>query len=90
MIQPILELDPLKVYSPNRKLKAVWSMEAQQDLKAMHNIDAEGALASIMAKEIQDEIDQEIIRDLAATAAINEAKARKKKKYRSIDDPWDC
>jgi Mn-dependent DtxR family transcriptional regulator len=59
-----LSLNPS--YIQARKLKAVWSVEAQQDLRSFHNLDAEQTLADIMAKEIQAEIDNEIIKDLAA------------------------
>jgi major capsid protein Gp23 len=103
MIQPILELDPLKVCNQNRKLKAVWSMEAQQDVRAMHNIQAEGALSAIMAAEINAEIDQEILNDLRnATSPYPQYipppapkpeewgfKKKPRKQYRSIDDPWE-
>ena len=65
-----LGLNPsyIRFADATRKLKATWSMEAQQDLRAFHNIDAEQTLADIMAKEIQAEIDSEIIKDLAANS----------------------
>lgn len=50
----------------NRRLKARWSMEAAQDLRAMHNLAAEGELCEIMSKAINEEIDREIMRSLAA------------------------
>lgn len=65
MIQDVIELDPLMVCNQNRKLKAVWSMEAQQDIRAMHNIDAAAALTKQLADEINAEIDREVINDLA-------------------------
>ena len=104
MIEPILELDPLKVCNQTRKLKAVWSMEAQQDIRAMHNIAAEGALAAQLAAEINAEIDREILNDIANAAgtslpyppyippqepAWGYSKKKKKTQYRSIDAPWD-
>ena len=52
-----------------RKLKAVWSMEAAQDLRMMHNIDAERDLMEILAKEIQADIDKEVLGDLRRLAA---------------------
>jgi len=51
-----------------RKLKAVWSFEAQQDLRSQHNLDAEAELTQILAKEINLEIDREIITDLRKNA----------------------
>lgn len=52
----------------NRKLKAVWSYEAQQDLKAVHNLEAEAELLELLTKQINEcltkEIDKEILNDL--------------------------
>lgn len=79
-----------------RKLKAVWSREAAEDLRAFHNLDAEQALTDILAKEINAEIDREIIEDLKSAAEKGrdvEKKLNKKKKikvtYRSIDSDWE-
>lgn len=44
------------VLSNNRKLKAIWSMDMAQDLKAMHNIDINNELAEIMAAAVDEEI----------------------------------
>ena len=56
------------ITAKTRKLKAVWSFEAQQDLRSQHNIDAEAELTQILAKEINLEIDREIITDLRINA----------------------
>ncbi|MFW5871688.1 MAG: hypothetical protein ACOCUT_01140 [bacterium] len=56
------------VSAKTRKLKAVWSFEAQQDLRSQHNIDAEAELTQVLAKEINLEIDREIITDLRVNA----------------------
>lgn len=48
----------------NRRLKAVWTMEAQQDLLAMHGQEIQGI--NELQMEINAEIDAEIIRDLRA------------------------
>ncbi len=56
------------ISAKTRKLKAVWSFEAQQDLRSQHNVDAEAELTQILAKEINLEIDREIINDLRANA----------------------
>jgi hypothetical protein len=45
-------------------------LEAAQDLKAVHNIDAESTLTDLMADEMVAEIDREIINDLIIAAAI--------------------
>lgn len=57
-----------EVVAKTRKLKAVWSYEAQQDLRSQHNLDAEQELTAILAQEINLEIDREILTDLRNNA----------------------
>lgn len=63
-----LVIESETITAKTRKLKAVWSFEAQQDLRSQHNIDAEAELTQILAKEINLEIDREIITDLRVNA----------------------
>lgn len=65
-----LSIDSDSVSAVTRKLKTSWSLEAAQDLKAVHNIDAEGTLTDLMADEMVAEIDREIINDLIIAASI--------------------
>lgn len=65
-----LSIDSDAVSAVTRKLKTSWSLEAAQDLKAVHNIDAEQTLTDLMADEMVAEIDREIINDLIISAAI--------------------
>lgn len=65
-----LSIDSDSVSSITRKLKTSWSLEAAQDLKAVHNIDAESTLTDLMADEMVAEIDREVINDLIIAAAI--------------------
>lgn len=65
-----LSIDSDSVSAITRKLKTSWSLEAAQDLKAVHNIDAEGTLMDVMADEMVAEIDREIINDLIIAASI--------------------
>jgi hypothetical protein len=51
-----------------RKLKAVWTYEAQQDLRSQHNLDAEAELTGVLAQEINLEIDREVLTDLRNNA----------------------
>jgi hypothetical protein len=44
-----------------RRLKAKWSFEAEQDLLSLHGELADSTIVSLMAKEIQEEIDNEMI-----------------------------
>lgn len=63
---PEVKLDVKKapVEAVPRRLKALWSSEAAEDLRAFHGLDAETEIVSIIAQEIALEIDREIINDL--------------------------
>lgn len=50
--------------APVRKLKCVWSEEAAQNLQYMYNLRADEALMAAMTKEIQDEIDSDILKTM--------------------------
>jgi hypothetical protein len=65
-----MSIDSDSVAAITRKLKTSWSLEAAQDLKSVHNIDAESTLTDLMADEMVAEIDREIINDLIIAAAI--------------------
>jgi len=43
----------------DRKLKAVWSMEAAQELRAVLNLNAEQELSDLLSREISQEIYEE-------------------------------
>jgi len=45
-------------------MRALWTLEASQDLKAYHNLDLERELTDLLSKELQLEIDRELIEDL--------------------------
>ena len=65
-----LSIDSDSVAAVTRKLKTSWSLEAAQDLKSVHNIDAESTLTDLMGDEMVAEIDREIINDLIIAASI--------------------
>ena len=65
-----LPIDSDSVAAITRKLKTSWSLEAAQDLKSVHNVDAEATLTDLMADEMVAEIDREIINDLIIASAI--------------------
>jgi len=56
------------VTAVTRALKAEYTMELAQDLKAIHGLDAETELANILSSEILAEINREVIRALYITA----------------------
>lgn len=63
-----LQLTSAPVMALVRKLRARWSLEAAQNLNALHGLDAEAELVGIMAEVIKQELDREIINDLDAFA----------------------
>lgn len=64
-----LDITLHEVKAESRKLKARWSTEAMDDLKALHGLDAETELVAGISNEISLEIDREIITQLIAGAA---------------------
>ena len=56
------------VTAKSRALKAEYSLELAQDLKAIHGLDAETELANILSTEILAEINREVIRTVNAQA----------------------
>jgi hypothetical protein len=56
------------VEARGRALKAQYSMELAQDLRAIHGLDAEAELANILSSEILSEINREIVRTVYRTA----------------------
>ena len=63
-----LVIESEAIEAKTRKLKAVWSYEAQQDLRSQHNLDAEAELTAVLAQEINLEIDREVLADLRNNA----------------------
>ena len=67
------------VTARSRALKAEYTMELAQDLKAIHGLDAETELANILSAEILAEINREVIRTIYVTsrkgAAVDTANA---------------
>ena len=61
-------IEKLTVTAKSRALKAQYSMELAQDLKAIHGLNAEAELANILSSEILAEINREVIRTVYKTA----------------------
>jgi len=57
-------IDKATVTSKTRALRAEYSTELAQDLKAVHGLDAETELANILSTEILAEINREVIRKI--------------------------
>ena len=63
-----LTLEKKMVSAQTRKLRARWSLEIQQDLKAMHGVDIESEMMDILSYEITAEIDRELLTAIKTVA----------------------
>ena len=61
-------IDKVTVTAKSRALKAEYTMELAQDLKAIHGLDAETELANILSSEILAEINREVVRTIYINA----------------------
>lgn len=61
-------IEKVSVEARTRALKAEYSMELAQDLKAIHGLDAETELSNILSSEILAEINREVIRTININA----------------------
>ena len=66
-------IEKFSVEAKSRALKAEYSMELAQDLKAIHGLDAETELANILSSEILTEINREVIRTIYRVAEVGAA-----------------
>ena len=68
--QMAFSIEKVTVTAQSRALKAEYSLELAQDLKAIHGLDAETELSNILSTEILAEINREVIRTVYNTAKI--------------------
>jgi len=61
-------IEKVTVTAKTRALKAEYSIELAQDLKAVHGLDAETELANILSSEILAEINREVVRTIYSVA----------------------
>lgn len=61
-------IERVTVTAESRALKAEYSIELAQDLKAIHGLDAESELASILSTEVLAEINREVVRTIYQSA----------------------
>ena len=66
--QMAFSIEKVTVTAKSRALKAEYTMELAQDLKAIHGLDAETELANILSAEILAEINREVVRTINITA----------------------
>ena len=62
--QMAFSIEKVTVTAKSRALKAEYSLELAQDLKAIHGLNAEAELANILSTEILAEINREVIRTI--------------------------
>ena len=63
-------IEKIAVTAKSRALKAEYTMELAQDLKAIHGLDAESELANILSTEILAEINREMVRTVNVVAKV--------------------
>ena len=61
-------IEKATVTARTRALRAAYTMELAQDLKAIHGLDAESELSNILSTEILAEINREVVRTIYVTA----------------------
>lgn len=66
-------IEKTTVTAKTRALKAEYTVELAQDLKAIHGLDAESELSNILSQEILAEINREVIRTIYKTAKAGAA-----------------
>ena len=68
-------IEKATVTAKSRALKAEYTMELAQDLKAVHGLDAESELANILSAEILAEINREVVRTINVKAKLGAQQA---------------
>ena len=66
-------IEKATVTAKSRALKAEYTLELAQDLKAIHGLDAESELANILSSEILAEINREVVRNVNLQAKTGAA-----------------
>ncbi len=63
-------IEKTTVTAQTRALKAEYTLELAQDLKAVHGLDAESELSNILSTEVLAEINREVLRSIYVTALV--------------------
>jgi hypothetical protein len=80
-----LTIEKTIVQAKERALKAEYSIEIAQDLRAIHGLDIESELTNLLAAELLAEINREIIRTIVVTASIGGQSGVTNKGYFDLD-----
>ena len=65
-----MTIERTSVTAGSRQLRADWSLELTQDLKAIHGLEAENELSNILSTEITNEINREVVRKIYTIAKV--------------------
>lgn len=65
-----MSYERVSVTAQSRQLRADWGIEMAQDLKAVHGLDADAEMSSMLATELTAEINREMVRRLYTIAKI--------------------
>ena len=65
-----ISIEKTEVSAKERGLKAEYSIELAQDLRAVHGLDAESLLSDFLSAEILAEINREVVRTINVTASV--------------------
>jgi hypothetical protein len=65
-----ISIDKTEVKATERGLKAEYSIELAQDLRAVHGLDAESLLSDFLSAELLADINREIVRTINVTASV--------------------
>ena len=68
--QMAMTIEKTSVEAKSRQLKANYSVELAQDLRAIHGLDAENELANILSTEIITEINRDVVRNVYRIAPL--------------------
>jgi Major capsid protein Gp23 len=71
--QMAFSIERTSVVAKTRALRAEYTVELAQDLKAVHGLDAEGELSNILSTEISQEINREVVRTMYSAAKAGAA-----------------
>ena len=63
-----ISIEQQPVVARTKKMRTLWTIEANQDLKAYHNLDLEKELTDLMGNEMRLEIDRELVENLRGIA----------------------
>jgi|UPI00048BDB5F hypothetical protein len=88
--QMAFSIERTAVAAKTRALKAEYTTELAQDLKAVHGLDAETELANILSNEILAEINREVVRTIYVNAKLGAQQADLYYKGRGANDGFSA